>query len=534
MWKKILLPLSLSMGIGLTPLLYQFILGFTSVISYYVAITGAGAMSALFATKIKWSNTPKYKRTLLILLQGALVLYALYLIFITLARYYNFDSEVIDLSYYHIATWQLAEFHLPHIWDIPSRFVWDDHFEPIILLFTPFYWIIKDPVLLLLGQAIVVVSGIVPIYLIVTEKFKNQFLGISLGFAYLLFGGLQMGYGYGFHPIVFFPTLFFWTYYFLHKKERALYILFLFLTLCVKEEAAFIVAAFGVYLFAIKKDRKIGFITIVMGVGWYMLCFNIIFPYFSQGKGFGHWGQYGELGLGGITGLVKNIFFKPSLFLTTLVTPSDKIDTFFHTFGSFLFLPFLYPPALLFVLPSLLEKLLSSDIARLNGFHYSAAITGVIMIAGIESLSFVFKKNLRRLTFLKNSYFWTICILYIAIMANLFFGYEPFSFFSNKNNILRWPQHIQTVYKIISILPANASVSAQYQITPHIQRPFLKIMPAPNDNENSDYVILDLHLPLVLTSQERFKNYLTNLLHNSKYKVVYFEDKVIVLRKLSL
>lgn len=533
MWEKILLPFSLSIGIGLAPLLYQFIVGFTSVISYYVAITSAGIISAFFATKIKWSNTAKYKRTLLKLLQGTLVLHALYLIFITLARYYNLNSEVIDLSYYHITTWQLSEFHLPRIWDIPSRLVWGDHFEPILFLFVPFYWIIKDAVLLFFVQAIVVVSGIIPIYLITKEKLKNQFLGISLSFAYLFFGGLQMGYGYGFHPILFFPTLFFWTYYFLQKKKRGLYIFFLFLTLSVKEEVAFIVIAFGIYQFVIKKERKMSLITILMGIGWYILCFNIIFPYFSGEKGFGHLGQYGELGIGGISGLIKNIFLNPKLFLTTLITPSDKIDTFFHTLGSFSFLPFLYPPTLLFVLPSLLEKLLSSDIARLNGFHYSAAITGVIVISSIESLSYIFKKNLYRLSFLKNSYFWTVYILYIAIMANLLFGYKYFSFFSNKNTIFRWPQHIFAVYRIINLLPANASVSAQYQIAPHLRRPFLKILPAPNDNENSDYVILDLHLPLVLSTEQRFKNNLLNLLHNSKYKVIYFEDEVIVFKKSS-
>lgn len=489
----------------------------------YIVICCISSVLALLYFKTPWHKTIFFKLHVLKIAKVALLLYSLYLIFVTVVRYYNFSSEVIDLSYYHIAVWQLSEFHIPRIWDVPSRFIWDDHFEPILLFFVPVYWIVKNAVVLFFLQSAIVISGVIPICLIAKEKFKDKYIGISLSFAYLFFGGLQMGYGYGFHPIVLFPPFFFWTYYFLEKKNIRFYFLFLFLTFLIKEEIAFTVLSFGLYILLFKKQRKVALLTIAMGIAWYVLCFNIIFPYFSGGKGFGHLGQYGELGANGILGLVKNIFFKPQLFFTTLITPSDKIDTFFHSFGSFGFLPFLTPQTFVFILPSLLEKMLSSNIARLNGFHYSAVITGVIVIASIESLARIAKGT--------SACYWSVFIFFVAFMANMFYGYGYFSF-STVNMQISFPDHVKSVYKIISFLPSDASVSAQYQIAPHIVRPYGKILPAPRLNEDSDFVLLDLHIPLVLTTVENFRSYFDGLVGNKKYKLIYKNDSVFLFKKL--
>ena len=98
--------------------------------------------------------------------------------------------------------------------------------------------------------------------------------------------------------------------------------------------------------------------------------------------------------------------------------------------------------------------------------------------------------------------------------------------------LLSWSNHIKSVYQIISMLPVNASVSAQYQIAPHIVRPYGKILPAPHLHEDSDYVILDLHIPLALTTVENFKEYFIALTNNKQYKLIYGTDNVFVFKKL--
>lgn len=508
---------------------------FRSVELNYIFIFMSGVVASLLTLKALGCNGEiegRVKTTSLQILKVLIIMYGLFLFFTTIVRYYNFSSEVIDVSYYHSVVWQLADFKIPRIWDIPSRFVWGDHFEPTLFFIVPLYWFGKDAVILMIIQAGLVISGAIPIYLTVVNKLKSQLLALSLSAAYLLFGGLQMGYAYGFHPILFFPTLFFWTYYFLERDNIKAYFFFLFLSLFVKEEVSLIAFFLGLYLFLVKRKYAIGMGTLLLSLLWYLLCFNFIFPHFTGGQGFGHWGQYGELGKGGVLGLMRNAIFQPGLFFRTLVTPRDKVETFFHIFGAFSFLPFLYPPSLLFTIPSLLEKLLSSNIARLNGFHYSAAICGVIVVSSIESLSFILKKPPPQFKIISNPNFLGLAVLYISIFSNILYGYKPLSPLSIGREKHLQTEHKNLLYKVINSIPQEASVSAQYQIAPHINRSFGKIHSAPTENEDADYVILDTKLPLVLTSADYYIKYLKNLLSDKSYKLIVNEDEILVFKKI--
>ncbi|MDP3983328.1 MAG: DUF2079 domain-containing protein, partial [bacterium] len=254
--------------LSITPIFIEF----SSVFWFYTTIVILSLVVArlfIFPTFLKLPFRLTYYK----IFSTLLVLYGILLVVATLARYYNMSSESIDVSYYYSAIKQLAVFKVPRIWDIPSRYVWGDHFEPILLLFVPFYWLKPDASILMLIQTATVISGIIPLYKIVLQKFNNRNLALALSFAYLLFGGLQMGYAYGFHPIVLFPTLFFWMYYFFEKKSIAGYLVFLLLTLAIKEEAALILFAFGLYTLIFRHRLGFSLLTLSGSFLWYWLCF---------------------------------------------------------------------------------------------------------------------------------------------------------------------------------------------------------------------------------------------------------------------
>lgn len=503
-------------------LLLPFLFKSPTVSLFYLVIFSSGLVFSSVAVSLNLTKTGKSLGFLVLLV------YAVYLVYMAFIRYCNFSSELIDLSYYHSVVRQYSQFLFPRIWDIPSRYVWGDHFEPILFIFVPLYFLVKNPSLLFFLQSVLVVSGIIPLYLIVLNNFKNKFLAISFAFSYLLFGGLQMGYAYGFHPIVLLPPFLFWAYYFLEKGKINLYFIFVFLSLAVKEEVSFIMIFFGLFILLVKRQIKIAILTILAGLLWYILCFHFIFPRFNGG-GFGHWGQYGEMGTNGVLTMFKYFLTKPLSFLNILTTPYDKIETFFHIFGSFSFLPLFYPPTLLLIIPSLLEKLLSSNIAQFNGFHYSAAITAAVVIANIESLKFIlrrFKKN----RILGKSGFWAWQILYVSFFANIFFGYPPLALPFIRKDISIPSDHLEKIYKVIDLLPQKASISAQYQIAAHIDRPYGKILPAPRQNENSDLVVLDTKLPLVLSTSDQYLEYVSDL-EKKGYKIISAEDGIYIFKK---
>jgi uncharacterized membrane protein len=215
-------------------------------------------------------------------------------------------------------------------------------------------------------QVLIVLSGAIPLYLASKKILRSKFLSLGLIIAYMTFGGLQMGYAYGFHEIIVFPTFFFWTYYFYISKKMWWYIAFIILTLCIKEETAFIILILGLYLFISKQNKLYAFITTTLGFLWYLLVFNVFIPFFNHGNAYAHWGQY-QSGESGLFSIVKRIVMDPIAFLQLLINPPYKIETIFHTFAPFAFLPLLYPPSIIIVLPSLLEKLMTGDLASYSG-----------------------------------------------------------------------------------------------------------------------------------------------------------------------
>lgn len=501
----------------------------------YLVIVISGISFSLFVSKFLKSNlNDEYKNMPIVVLIGIIILYSSFLFLITISNYNRMISQSIDVQHYHIQVWKLSEFTIP-------SYNWSQHFEPILFFLAPIYWFFKEPGILMILQAIIFISGAIPVYLTVKKYLYSRLVGLSLAFAYLAFGGTQFGIAYGFHPIMFFPTIFLWMYYFYKEKRGKLYFLFVLLSLMVKEEVSFIMIFWGIYLFIFKKDRKLGALTIGLGVLWYILCFYIIFPKFNPGQGFGYWGQYSQQYGNGVIGIIAYIILNPLDFLKTLITPSYKIDTFVQSFGSFSFLMFLFPPSFIIVIPALFEKLLSNNIAAVNGAHYSAALTAVTLVATIESLMRIVKSKLFIEYAGKASLFIGALLLYLAFFFNMLYGFYAFSLLPNaqrtgypvgKISVEPSDENLLFLSRVIDSIPKQASVAAQYQIIPHLNKHFELITDIPKENENADYVLVDTQLPPpVLTDTKLLNDYLDKLDKSDKYNLAINNLGVVLFKR---
>lgn len=516
----------------------------TNELFTYLVIAVLGILFSLFITKQLNKNVrEELKNGLLLLFAGLVIFYGIFIFLITVSNYNRMVSQSIDVQYFHEVAWQLSEFKVPYLygWDKPIYAAWSQHFAPILFFISPIYWFIKTAGMLMVIQALIFISGTIPIYLTSKNYLRSRLIGLSLLFAYLAFGGTQFGIAYGFHEIMLFPTIFLWMYYFYIQKRIKLYLLFVLLSLFVKEEVSFIMIFWGIYLFLFKKDRLLGSVTMTLGIFWYILCFSIIFPKFNPG-GFGYWGQYTQTNDTGVLGIIIYAVSNPLGFLKTLVTPSFKIDTFFQSFGSFGFLLFLFPPSFIIVIPSLLEKLLSSGIAAMNGTHYSAALTGVTLVATIES---IYKIQRRKYftNFIGNiNVFIGIFLFYLALFFNMLYGYYAFSLIPNANrtgyrvgNVFVEPsdQNLLLLSRVIDAIPKQASVSAQYQIVPHIHKSFTLVDNIPHEPESADYVLVDTQLPPpVLTDTSIINKYLEKLDQNKNYQLVVNNLGVVLFKRV--
>ncbi|HVA96197.1 MAG TPA: DUF2079 domain-containing protein [Candidatus Acidoferrales bacterium] len=512
----------------------------------YVVITLVGLAFALFLSRqIKTKREDELKDRFLLIFGAFVSLYSIFIFVLTMSNYERMVSQAIDVFYFHDVVWQLSEFKIPYLYHFsqPVFAEWSQHFSPIFYLFVPIYWILPSADMLMIVQALVFLTGTIPLYLIAKKHLHSRLIGLSLAFAFIAFGGMQFGIAYGFHEIMLFPTIFFWMYYFYLERKIKRYLLFVLLALCVKEEVAFIMIFWGIYLLIFRRDKILGSSTATLGLAWYVFCFMIIFPAFTpHGGGFGYWGQYSQSNGSGILGIILYIVTHPLNFLTTLVTPDYKIDTFFQSFGAFGFLLFLYPPSLLIILPSLMEKLLSNGIAGMIGTHYSAALTGVTVIATIEAIDTI-RKNKKLVSMVGNTTVFTgTMIFYLALFFNVLYGYYVFTLNPNtyrtgypEGAIMVDPSEntLMVLSQVINSIPPHATISAQGQIVSHINRYYKLVSDAPNKNETADYVIFDTQLPPpVLDDTRTVNNYLADLVISKHYQLIVNNSGVLLYKRI--
>lgn len=441
----------------------------------------------------------------------------------TVYLYRNYD-QFIDLAYFESMIAQAASWKLPFIWDSITVPVWSQHFHPFLLLIVPLYWMgLGGPLSLVIVQTLSAVLGAIPLYKIARIRGASSYTGYILCAGYLLFGGLQSSYFYGFHEITFFPLLFLWAVYAYERRLPMMYALFLVLSLAVKEEVAFIMLFFGMYLL-FRKSYRWGIATIFASIVWSLIAFFAIAWF--RGTGYEYWGQFGGGSQSGLAGIFIYAIKNPVLFASQFVNDERKIATIIELFGSFGFLPFLSLSGFMLLIPSLFIKLLSSDIAMLNSFHYSAAITPLFAIAVLEVM--VRRKfNAVRLT---------TYLGMIVLLSNLYYGflfyyktYAKLRLDTLSFRDFRVDEKSRSIDGVLATIPVSAGVSCQYQICPHISRPLGYKLPIPH-KDILEYVVFDTSLAPVLTTSHDLNAFIKEKVMPS-YDLVRKAETIYVFRK---
>ncbi len=485
-----------------------------STLSAYVIAYAAIILTAWVVSRT-WGPVSVRFGVLMLIAYGAILVLRSYSAFVNYGQF-------IDLAHYESAVRQFSAFRMARIWDIGS-FQWSQHFEPILLLFVPVYWLgLGGSGLLVIVQSALAVTGAAFLYRIARHRVPGYpFAAVGLASAYLLSGGLQSAFLYGFHPIAVFPFFFLAAAYAYERRNAVWYAVLLTLTLAVKEEASFIVPFWGIWLLIGRKDVRYGLPTIAAGMLWYMVSFGII-ERFSGG--YEYWGQFPGGAQGGLSGMVSFAFAHPGAFIGSMFSDERKLPMLIELFGSFGFLPLLAPLSLILILPELLLKLLSSDIAMLNSFHYSAAVTALLSLSAVEGCAELVRK---RAVPSLGAY-----LIGVAVLANMLYG---FAFYyrtyamrfgsAGPDDFIR-SEHARAVDRTLAKIPHGASVSCEYAICPHIDRPYGKKLPVPHATL-LEYVILDPPNRTVLVDTDVYRSFIESRILPG-YRLIGEDDGVLL------
>jgi uncharacterized membrane protein len=447
---------------------------------------------------------------------------------VSLTRYTLKQADAFDLGIYDQALWKYSVFHGFENTVLRVKNILTDHFDPILMLLSPLYWIWSDVRMLLLFQSFIAALGCIPIYLIAKEKINNKVVANILAFAYLMFVGLQKAVEFDFHALTLAATFLAFAFYFALKEKVVWYFFCALLALACKENVAITSFFLGVYLTCFSHKRWVGLITMALSATWLLAFFRIFVP---AGGGQYVYFTYSKFGHNGIEA-VGTILRRPQLVLQTFFDQGVKVSVFISFLSSYAFLPIISLQFWVILLPLFCEKFLSDrPVVWSVSFQYNTILGVFLAIATIFALA-----KIKKIYGKKLMKWATILIL----VANMVLAYKytrngdfPLARLFSSG---RFQNLAADVERLGSQIPATASVWAQSNILPHFSHRdhifmIFSIFPGPNPNPLPEYLIVDYSTPSLYIKFEELRQKIDQLVKDGNYILIGQDNEARLYKK---
>ncbi|HKU41384.1 MAG TPA: DUF2079 domain-containing protein [Polyangiales bacterium] len=252
-----------------------------------------------------------------------------------------------------------------------------DHFEPVLLFFTPLCRAFTPAVTLLGVQTLAFGIGAVGIYALARRQDYSPSLAWFVALLYLGYSNHVTIAYYDFHLLALTLGLIPWFWWAVQSKRYAWVIGLGVLYLGLKESVPLTLIGFGAYLMlrGEGKLKQIGVAFCVVGFVSFALIMKVVYPFFRNGEETMYFAKYyGHLGRN-LSEVVTTLITRPRYFVESLVRPI-KLEYVALLLAPFLFFPAFRPVYLLPVLPAVLINVLSNDPNLLGrNYHYEAEIS---------------------------------------------------------------------------------------------------------------------------------------------------------------
>ena len=339
----------------------------------------------------------------------------------------------------------------------------DVHSSYIFYALLPFYALFPTPSTLFIAQAVLCISGVIPLVLIAKKRGFKGLLIVFAAFIYLFNCGLLAPCFFHVHENCFLPPILMWLLYCVDtRRVIPLYILSA-LTCLVKEDAPLYIICIGLFLFADEKGKKRfhGLGITVLSLVYFVFIMKRLASTGSAGMMIGQ--RFSSLVFGentGITGLVKNALTNPSYFFSLFF--SEKLTLFFlQVMVPLVFLPFATTKLHRYFLmvPFVIMNLIVGSgygYAGELGFHYTFGTVSLLIYMSILNSCDLRKKDFRIVTAAATA---AAFIYGFALLTSKIPYYDQYRF--NK-------EHYQKMEECLLKIPEDACVIATARYLPHI------------------------------------------------------------------
>jgi uncharacterized membrane protein len=457
----------------------------------------------------------------------------------------NFGTWSYDMGIYDQGFWLVSRGE--SFMSVRGMFFWGHHVNLVVIFFVPFYWLGAGPAFLYVAQAVIIALGAAPIYLIARDLFgverRGQWVGLLFAVAYLMYAPVQWITWAMFHPEALVITPFLYAWWFgVQRRWRPFWIMLL-LALSTREDVALAVIMFGFVLWVMLRNapdqrtvRRMCAGVSVLGVVWYLFSTRFMLVHFNDGEQPFYityfYGNYGS----SMPEIVTEMLRRPDRVVIDATQP-DRLTFYEQLLWPLGWLPLLNPLPLLMALPQMLASVIGlSPYARMIRYQYTAVMIAPIMISAIHGGFVLWRFRTARVVL-------PIWLLLCSYVSNVAWSPSPFG---RPETQAVWstphPRH-DSLRRAIALIPDDASVSASYQLVPHLtHRRHVYDWPNPftpavwgNDNCNRlpdpttvEWVALDL----TQVGEPNRALFDAMTVEGGPFETIYRDAEVIVLRRI--
>jgi uncharacterized membrane protein len=405
------------------------------------------------------------------------------------------------------------------------------HFEPLLVVLAPLWWLWPDASLLLVCQDAAIATGAVPLYLFGRKHLDSDWAAAGFALAYLLYPATQWLALDDFHVVALATPLLLWGFWFL-DEDRVLPFAAVAAAACLtKEQIGLVVAVMGLWYMLRPGRRWAGGAIAVAGLAVTVVAFAIVIPHYSISGSSRFEGRYSAIG-GSPSGILETAVTDPVRILDA-VTQGRDLGYLATLLLPLLALPLVAPLAALTAAPVIALSLLSDTRTQTSiHFHYTAGAIPGLMVAAVLGAA-----RLRR------RYAWARrpegrAIVVSTLVAGFVLGPLPVWSHVPLGADLGAREHVvgelaRVARRALQMIPPFAPVSATNGLGAHLSER-RRIFSFPVLGE-AQWVAVDLKRPSYrdqLGRADELRRAVIAIRADGRFRIVFVEDGVVVLRRV--
>jgi uncharacterized membrane protein len=382
-----------------------------------------------------------------------------------------------DLGIYDQTIWNLAHGRIWMTTLVYETGGYYDHFEPILALIAPLYWLWSDVRVLLIVQSVALGLGALPIYLYARRRFKawefGRVLALVIAAAYLVYPAMHNANLNDFHEVSLLPPLLGFALYGLLTGRRRVTWVFLILCLMVKEDFSVTFLMFGLYIVAFNPAgfrRRDGVFVAATAIVWMLLVLYLFYPAATRGMPYPFVARRYPW-LGDSPESAATVLLTQPWIMLPYLTQAPKLLFALRLIGPLLFLPLLGWPVIGLAIPVLIYLMLSNYEPQWSvQSYYNPPLLPTLFFGLMTALSHIHRRLSARAALARIGQIGMVCL--IAGGVGVGYWLDAPGPGSRNFTVARFAvtPRVEAARRIMAQIPADASVSAVWPLVPQLSQ----------------------------------------------------------------